>query len=115
MHIKSFLQWAAAAAIVTGMTGGAFAQSGTFTGFSSGNLVVSRTVYTGDANTVVLNQPLPPVCPATAETAKKGQCSSGKANANGSYPNVFSNATVDGSFGITSPVFLDQINPTTGV
>jgi uncharacterized protein (TIGR03437 family) len=71
-------------------------------------------VYTGDVNTVVLNQPLPPVCPATAEAAKKGQCSGGKANANGSYPNVFSNATVDGSFGITSPIFLDQINPTTG-
>src|SRR5580692_3315777 len=99
MHRKSFLQWAAAGLIVTGATGGAFAQS-TFTGFSSDNLVVSRSVYTGDVNTVVLNQPLPPVCPATAEAAKKGQCSGGKANANGSYPNVFSNATVDGNFGI---------------
>ncbi len=115
MRRKSFLQWAAAAVIVASMTGGAFAQSSTFTGFSSGNLVVSRTVYTGDANTVVLNQPLPPVCPASAETAKKGQCSAGKANANGTYPNVFSNATVDGSFGITSPIYLDQINPSTGV
>ena len=114
MHRKSFLQWAAVGIIAAGMPGGAFAQS-TFTGFTSGNLVVSRSVYTGDANTVVLNQPLPPVCPVTAEAAKKGQCSAGKANANGSYPNVFNNAAVDGSFGVTSPVFLDQINPTTGV
>ncbi len=36
---------------------------------------------------------------------------------NGAYPsttrtnNVFNNDAVDGSFGITSPVFLDQITP----
>ena len=113
MHRKSFLQWAAAGLIVAGMTGGAFAQS-TFPGFTTGNLVLSRSVYTGDANTVVLNQALPPVCPASSEAAKKGQCLAGKANANGTYPNVWTNDAVDGSFGITSPIFLDQLNPTTG-
>jgi uncharacterized protein (TIGR03437 family) len=114
MSRKLFLQLAAVSVVGTALTSGAFAQSGSFTGFSSGNLVVSRSVYTGDASTVTLNQPLPPVCPATAETAKKGACTAGKANANGSYPNVFSNDTVDGSFGITSPIFLDQLNPTSG-
>jgi uncharacterized protein (TIGR03437 family) len=85
----------------------------TFPGFNSGNLVVSRSVYTGDANTVSIGQSLPPVCPATAETAKTGQCAA-KATANGAYPGVWANDGADGSFGITSPIFLDQLNPTTG-
>jgi len=29
--------------------------------------------------------------------------------AGGAYPNVFNNAPLDGSFGVTSPIFLDQI------
>ncbi|HEY4363523.1 MAG TPA: hypothetical protein VGN17_21330 [Bryobacteraceae bacterium] len=99
--------WSAAAASL------ALAQS-TFPGFTQGNLVVSRTVYTGDANTIAVGQSLPPVCPASAETAKKGQCAT-KATANGAYPGVWANDTIDGSFGITSPIFLDQLNPLTGV
>ncbi len=82
-------------------------------GFTPGNLVISRSVYMGDANTVAVGQSLPPVCPASAETAKKGQCAA-KAVANGSYPNVFTNASVDASFGVTSPIFLDQLDPATG-
>ena len=84
-----------------------FAQS--FAGFTSGNLVVSRSVYTGDQTTVTVGQPLPPVCPSTAA------CGSGKATDNGLFPstnstnNVWKNAAADGSFGITSPVFLDQM------
>lgn len=82
-----------------------FAQTQTFTGFTSGNLVVSRTVYSGDATTVTVGQPLPPVCPATAA------CGTAKATANGAYPDVFANNKADGSFGITSPLFLDQLQP----
>jgi hypothetical protein len=81
------------------------AQPGTFTGFTAGNLVVSRSVYTGDASTVTVGQALPPVCPATAA------CGTGKATANGAYPGVWNNNLADGSFGITSPIFLDQITP----
>ena len=62
--------------------------------FNSGDLVVSRSVYQGTADTVTVGQTLP---------------GGGAAIADGSYPNVFNNATVDGSFGITSPIFLDQI------
>src|SRR5260370_400879 len=80
----------------------AVAQS-TFPGFTSGNLVVSRSVYTGDANTVAVGQSLPPICPASAETAKTGQCA-GKAIANGAYPGVWANDGPDGSFGVTSPI-----------
>ena len=71
------------------VAGGAFAQF-----FQPGNLVVSRTVYTGNASTVTIGQTLP---------------GGGKAIANGSYPNVFNNDKVDSSFGVTSPIFLDQL------
>ncbi len=80
--------------------------------FAPGNLVVSRSVYTGDASTVTVGEKLPPVCPSTAN------CGTGVATDNGAYPvagsanNVWNNDSVDGGFGITSPIFLDQI--TTG-
>ncbi|EDY16199.1 protein of unknown function DUF1555 [Chthoniobacter flavus Ellin428] len=32
--------------------------------------------------------------------------------ADGSFPNVFNNETPDASFGITSPIFIDQLTPT---
>ena len=78
----------------------AFAQ--TFNGFTTGNIVVSRSVYTGSAATLAAGQPLPPVCPSTAA------CGTTPATANGAYPtvtssnNVFIDDTLDGSFGITS-------------
>src|ERR1700730_15922075 len=93
----------------------ALAQTGSFSGFTPGNLVVSRTVYTGTASTVAVGQPLPPVCPTTAA------CGTLKATDNGAYPaigstnNVFNNDKLDGSFGVTSPIFLDQITPTGAV
>jgi phosphodiesterase/alkaline phosphatase D-like protein len=64
------------------------------TTFQPGNLLVSESIYAGSAGTVAVGQTLP---------------SGIKAIANGSYPNVFQNNTVDGSFGVTSPVFLDQL------
>lgn len=73
-----------------------------FDGFIPGNLVVSRSVYMGTASTVMVGQPLPPNCPATAK------CSSPATN-DGTYPLVWNNANADGSFGVTSPIFLDQI------
>jgi uncharacterized protein (TIGR03437 family) len=82
----------------------AFSQS--FSGFTAGNIVVSRSVYTGSAATLAAGQPLPPVCPATAS------CKTAAAVSSGAYPTVWNNNTVDGSFGVTSPVFLDQMTPT---
>ena len=90
---------------------GALAQTNSFTGFTSGNMVVSRSVYAGDATTVTVGQALPPLCPTTAT------CGTAKATDNGAGPaasgtgNVWNNNKVDGSFGITSPIFLDQITP----
>ena len=91
-------------------------QPAAFTGFSSGNLVLSRSIYTGDASSLVVGQGLPPICPATAVAAKAGACGNPATN-NGAYPstsssnNVWNNDAVDGSFGITSPIFLDQLTP----
>jgi hypothetical protein len=45
------------------------------------------------------NAPNPPATPVIAI-------------ADGTYPNVFNNAQVDGNFGVTSPIYLSQITPT---
>jgi hypothetical protein len=76
--------------------------------FTPGNLVVSRSVYTATAGSVVVGQTLPPNC--VPSTANKVTC--GVAAVNGTYPYVFNNDTPDGSFGITSPIYLDQMTPT---
>ena len=61
--------------------------------FLPGNLIVSRTVYSGTAATVTVGQTLP---------------GGGVAIADGSFPNVFSNESKDASFGVTSAIYLDQ-------
>ncbi len=81
-----------------------------FPGFTPGNLVLSRSVYTGDATTVTVGQQLPPVCGTQASCPAK-------ATDTGAYPstsssnNVWNNNKADGNFGVTSPIFLDQITP----
>ena len=62
--------------------------------FAPGNLIVSRTVYSGTASTVTVGQALP---------------GGGTAVADGSFPNVFKNEGPDPSFGVTAPIFLDQL------
>ena len=75
--------------------------------FTPGNLVVSRSVYDNNAGNVTVGQQLPPNCVST-----QGGCAgtSGATN-NGEYPYVFNNDMYDGSFGITSRIYLDQISP----
>ena len=75
-----------------------------FPHFLPGNLVVSRSVYDNNANNIAAGAQLPPNCAKTV-----GPCA--PAVNNGTYPFVFNNDTVDGSFGITSKIFLDQITP----
>jgi hypothetical protein len=92
--------------------------------FEPGNLVVSRSVYVGVPGTVTLGETLPPGCvagsvnipllppaplPPNDTTPVKVKCA--KAVADGTYPTVFNNDTADGSFGVTSPIFLDQMTP----
>ena len=69
-----------------------------------GNLVVSRSVYDNRAANVTVGETLPPNC-----VVSTGSCVT--AAYDGTYPFVFNNAPIDGSFGITSRIFLDQITP----
>ncbi len=68
-----------------------------------GNLLVSRTVYTDRPSAIVPGvTQLPPGCTGS-------NCVT--ATADGGYPEVFNNDLADGSFGVTAPIFLDQLTP----
>ncbi|HEX3635297.1 MAG TPA: hypothetical protein VHV99_07385 [Paraburkholderia sp.] len=69
-------------------------------GLQPNRLLVSRSVY--DVNPAIVPgvTPLPFNCVAP-------NCVT--ATANGSYPTVFNNNLVDGSFGVTTKIFLDQL------
>jgi PEP-CTERM motif-containing protein len=80
--------------------------------FVPGDLAVTYSVYPGLANPytgstggyttpdIVAGTTVLPVSPPVA------------ASNGGSYPGVFGNTSVDGNFGITSPIYLGQITPT---
>ena len=87
----------------TVVAGAIVASAQTF--FSPGNLVVSRSVYDNNPNNVTVGQILPPNCQITT-----GGCA-GPATYDGTYPCVWNNDLVDGSFGITSAIVLDQFTP----
>jgi hypothetical protein len=70
--------------------------------FRPGNLLVSRSVYQGDAGTVTAGTTvLPPGCTSDCVVA----------NDDGTYPGVWNNDQVDANFGVTSPIYLDQLTP----
>ena len=82
----------------------AYAQNGSAY-FYPGNLVVTRSFYVDTGSIVAGTTVLPPNCsPANCPTPATAVTSS-------AYPYVFNNDTVDGNFGITSKIFLDQITP----
>ncbi len=69
--------------------------------FRPGNLLVSRVIYDNDPNNVVAGVTLlPPNCVGSACVT---------ATDSGAYPNVWNNVLVDGSFGITAKIVLDQM------
>jgi hypothetical protein len=75
--------------------------------FWPGALVLSRSAYDNQASNVTVGQVLPPGCVSTSVGCPAG----GNATYNGIYPFVFNNDLVDGSFGITSKLYLDQLFP----
>lgn len=83
--------------------------------FAPDTLILSRSVYTGTAATGTIGETLPPGCVAGTILGVKVKC--GTAIDNGEYPNlidshnVWNNDGPDGSFGVTSPIFLDNITP----
>ena len=84
--------------------------------FKPGTLVLSRSVYAGNAATVTLGQTLPPGCvagsvnvPLLAGGVVGVKVACATAIADGTYPTVFNNNKSDGSFGVTSPIFIDNL------
>jgi hypothetical protein len=77
--------------------------------FTPGNIVVSRSVYSASPSSVVVGQTLPPGCVPN----KTNKVTCGNAVVDGTFPYVFNNViTADPSFGITSPIYLDELTPT---
>lgn len=83
-------------ACVVGATGGT-AQAAGETALVPGDLLVSRVHYTGSA---ALITPGVTVLPTGAV-----------AIADGSFAHVWDNVSVDENFGVTAPIYLDQITP----
>ena len=94
--------------------------------FAPDSLVLSKSVYVGNASTVIAGEALPPGCtggatgltvdvPLIAGGTTPVAVPCGFASDNGEAPNdqdthnVWNNSGSDGSFGITSPIFLDNI------
>ncbi len=95
--------------------------------FVPNSVVVTRSVYVGTADTVTIGETLPPGCaggpngtttvavPTTAGGVVDVQAPCGVASDNGEAPNlndshnVWNNSGSDSSFGISSPIFLDDI------
>lgn len=94
--------------------------------FQPGTLVLSRSFYEGTASTVTLGEALPLGClggatgltvdvPTTTGGTTAVTVPCGIATDNGEYPNLFdthnvwNNSNSDGSFGVTSPIFLDDL------
>jgi hypothetical protein len=94
--------------------------------FESDTLVLSRSDYEGTASTVTIGEALPLGClggstgltvdvPLTAGGTAAVAVPCGVATDNGEYPNIFdthnvwNNSNSDGSFGVTSPIFLDYL------
>jgi hypothetical protein len=67
--------------------------------FRPNHLLLSRVVYDNKASTIAVGATLPPNCTTGCKPATN----------DGSFPQVWNNALVDGSFGITSKIVLDQL------
>jgi hypothetical protein len=79
------------------------ARSGTW--LRPGNLLVATSVCQNGADIVAGTTQLPPGCGSSTYDP----CAT--AVAGGDYPYVFNNSSVDGSFGVTSPITLRELTP----
>jgi hypothetical protein len=103
---KHMLGIGAALAIAAIAPAGALAHdnpSGAGSPLAPGNLLVSGSSYR-EADIQPGVTQLPPGCTGPS-------CATATATADGAYPYVFNNDAADGSFGVASPIFLDQLTP----
>ncbi|HEY2646658.1 MAG TPA: hypothetical protein VGI34_06775 [Candidatus Acidoferrales bacterium] len=85
--------------------------------FKPGSLVLTRSVYVGTPSLLVPGTTvLPPGCvagtvnvPLIAGGTTPVAVACATAVADATFPNVFTNGSADGQFGITSPIFLDEL------
>jgi hypothetical protein len=108
-----------ALAVAVALAGGARADDDHFGGFNfrPDTLVLSRSVYVGTPSLLVPGVTLlPPGCvagtvnvPLVAGGTTPVTVTCSTAVADGTFPTVFNNAAADGEFGITSPIFLDNL------
>jgi hypothetical protein len=108
-----------ALAVAVVLAGGARADDDHFGGFNfrPDTLVLSRSVYVGTPSLLVPGVTvLPPGCvagtvnvPLVAGGTTPVAVTCSTAIADGTFPTVFNNASADGEFGITSPIFLDNL------
>jgi hypothetical protein len=117
----------AAVTFIGKLSAGDNGQSGHFK-FQPESLVLSRSVYVGTASTVTIGETLPRGCaggangstvvavPTTSNSTTNVTVPCGIASDNGEAPNlldshnVWNNSNSDGSFGVTSPIFLDNLD-----
>lgn len=65
--------------------------------YVAGNYLIARSVYTAPASTIVVGQTVLPGSGGKTAVADAG------------FPNVFKNETPDPSFGITTPIIIDEV------
>ena len=130
---KTFIASILATTALSMLTVGVFApkvaaDDDDFPRFFPDTLVLSRSVYVGTASTVTIGETLPRGCAGgpngstvvqvpttTAGTTTSVTVPCGVASDNGEAPNlndshnVWNNSTTDGSFGVSSPIFLDSL------
>jgi hypothetical protein len=130
---KTFIASILATTALSMLTAGVFApkvaaDDDDFPRFFPDTLVLSRSVYVGTASTVTIGETLPRGCAGgpngssvvqvpttTAGTTTSVTVPCGIASDNGEAPNlkdshnVWNNSTTDGSFGVSSPIFLDSL------
>jgi hypothetical protein len=99
--IAALVTVVSAAGILAATAGASTAAPVTSGHLIPGDLLVSESYYTNDPNLVAGTTQLPPGCTTGCATAV----------ANGNYPYVFNNDSVDGSFGVTSRLYLREITP----
>jgi hypothetical protein len=75
-----------------------------------GNLLVTTSDWTTNADIAAGSTQLPPNC----ASANPAYVTCGTAVAPGSYPIVFNNIAADGNFGVTEPIVLDELSPGSG-
>ena len=77
--------------------------------FQPGNLLLSKAVYDAPSSAISPGATLPPGCTSATAAASGTLCAT--AINDGTYPTVFNNDTVDGSFGVTTKIVLDELRP----